>query len=112
MLPTTGSPTYVAADNAQFAAAPEQAGSAFVADTAGAWREIFCIQETRSNDNTVKWPTLRLQIPQSPLRPHFVKATVRVHEYPDGRLAIFLGPNRIADYDATGTLIGRKRNAA
>ena len=27
---------------------------------------------------------LSLQIPPSPLRPHFVKATVRVHEYPDG----------------------------
>ena len=105
---------YIPAHNAQFAVAAEQAGSAFVADTAGAWREILCIQESRQvgNDNTVKWRTLRLQIPPSPLRPHFVKATVRVHEYPDGRLAVFLGPNRLADYDATGTLIEHKRKAA
>jgi hypothetical protein len=27
---------------------------------------------------------------------------VRVHEYPDGRLAIYHGPHRLADYDADG----------
>jgi hypothetical protein len=31
--------------------------------------------------------------------------TVRVHQYPDGRLAIFHGPRRLADYEADGTLI-------
>ena len=35
-------------------------------------------------------------------RPHFVRSTVRVHEYPDGTLAVFLGPHRLADYDAEG----------
>ncbi len=106
--------TYIPEHNAQFAVAAEQPGSAFVPDSAGAWREILCIQETRQvgNDNTVKWRTLRLQIPPSPLRPHFVKATVRVHEYPDGTLAIFLGPNRLADYDATGSIVGHQRKAA
>jgi hypothetical protein len=54
------------------------------------------------NDNTVKWRGLSLQIPPSPLRPHFVRATVRVHEYPDGRLAIFHGPHRLAQYDRDG----------
>jgi transposase len=49
--------TYIPAHNARFAVAAEQPGSAFVPDTAGAWREILCIQETRQvgNDNTVKW---------------------------------------------------------
>jgi hypothetical protein len=28
---------------------------------------------------------------------------VRVHEYPDGQLAIFHGPHRLADYRADGT---------
>jgi hypothetical protein len=54
------------------------------------------------NDNTVKWRRLCLQLPPSRLRPHFVKATVRVHEYPDGALAVFLGPHRLADFDAAG----------
>jgi transposase len=106
--------TYIASHNAQFAVAAEQSGSAFVPDTAGAWREILCVQDTRQvgNDNTVKWRTLRLQIPPSPLRPHFVKATVRVHEYPDGTLAVFLGPHRLADYDAAGSLADHRRKAA
>jgi transposase len=106
--------TYIPAHNAQFAVAAEQAGSAFVPDSLGAWREILCIQEIRQvgNDNTVKWRTLRLQIPASPLRPHFVKATVRVHEYPDATLAVFLGPNRLAEYDAIGSLVHQQPKAA
>src|SRR3546814_340983 len=105
---------YIPAHNARFAVAPEQPGSAFVADRAGAWREILCIQDERrvGNDNTVKWHGLHLQLPPSPLRPHFVKARVRVHEYPDGALAVFLGPHRLADYDADGTHIKARRRAA
>jgi len=34
---------------------------------------------------------------------------VRVHEYPDGRLAIFHGPRRLADYDPDGRLIDQAR---
>jgi hypothetical protein len=30
---------------------------------------------------------------------------VRVHEYPDGRLAIFDGPRCLARYDPAGTLL-------
>jgi len=106
--------SYIPAHNARFAVAPEQAGSAFVADRSGDWRELLCIQETRQvgNDNTVKWRRLCLQIPPSPLRPHFVKASVRVHEYPDGRLAIFLGPHRLADFDPMGNPIATSKRAA
>ena len=57
------------------------------------------------NDNTVKWERRSLQLPPSRLRPHFVKTTVRVHEYPDGRLAVFWGPHRLADYAADGSII-------
>lgn len=106
--------SYIPTHNARFAVAPEQAGTGFVADTAGAWRDILCTQETRQvgNDNTVKWRTFRLQLPPSALRPHFVKATVRVHEYPDGALAVFLGPNRLADFDAAGKLREPRQKAA
>ena len=80
----------------------------------GAWREIPCVQEDRTvgNGNTVAWNRPRLQLPPSRLRPHFVKASVRVHEYPDGSLAVFLGPHRLADYDAAGALAGPERQAA
>ena len=105
---------YIAEHNARFAVAAGQAGSAFVTDAMGSWREILCIQEDRTvgNDNTVKWQRLCLQLPPSRLRPHFVKATVRVHEYPDGQLAVFWGPHRLADYDAQGTIVQSQRHAA
>jgi transposase len=95
---------YLPEHNARFAVPAEQEGSAFVADRTGTWREILCVQDERvvGNDNTVKWKQLSLQIPPSPLRPHFVRTKVRVHEYPDGTLAVFLGPHRLADYDAEG----------
>jgi len=96
--------SYLPAHNAAFAVAPAETGSAFVSDRDGRAGEILCLQEERrvGNDNTVKWRGLSLQIPPTPLRAHFVRATVRVHEYPDGRLAIFHGPHRLADYDAAG----------
>jgi transposase len=105
---------YIADHNARFAIEAEQEGSAFITDGIGPWREILCIQDDRTvgNDNTVKWQTLSLQLPPSRLRPHFVKAKVRVHAYPDGRLAVFWGPHRLADYDADGTLIQTQRQAA
>ncbi|OHV65701.1 hypothetical protein LCM4577_29345 [Mesorhizobium sp. LCM 4577] len=69
--------------------------------------EILCIQEERvvARDNTVAFARLRLQLPRSPIRHHFVKATVRVRQYPDGTLAIFHGPRRIATYNSQGATI-------
>lgn len=106
--------TYIPEHNAAFAVEPEQEGSAFVADRAGLWREILCVQDERTvgNDNTVKWRNLSLQLPPSRLRQHFVKVGVRVHEYPNGRLAVFWGPHRLADYDASGVIQDHKDLAA
>jgi hypothetical protein len=106
--------TYIAQHNAAFAVAAEQEGSAFVRDRTAAWREILAVQEDRTvgNDNTVDWQRLCLQLPPSRLRPHFVKAVVRVHQYPDGAIAVFLGPHRLADYDAHGRIIQPTEQAA
>ena len=99
---------YIAEHNARFAVEPEQEGSTFVPDAHEMWREILCVVEERTvdRDNTVAWNGRRLQLPESRLRPHFVKAQVRVHEYSDRTCAVFLGPHRLADYDAEGTLLG------
>jgi transposase len=99
---------YLPEHNARFGVAPEQPETAFVADQAGAHRDILCVQEERvvGNDNCVRYHGVCLQIPPSPLRPHFVKAKVRVHDYPDGTLAVFHGPRRLARYRADGTLLG------
>jgi len=95
---------YIADHNTRFAVDPEQEGSAFVSDAKEMWREILCLVDERTvgSDNTVAWNGKRLQLPESRLRPHFVKAQVKVHEYPDGTCAVFLGPHRLADYDAQG----------
>jgi hypothetical protein len=98
---------YLPDHNARFAVAPEQPETAFVADRAGAHRDILCVQEERvvGNDNTVRYQGLSLQIPPSPLRRHFVKARVRVHDYPDGTLAIVHGPRGLARYQADGSAL-------
>ena len=69
---------YIPAHNARFAMKAEQEGSAFVAIPGVDLNEILCVQEDRQvgNDNTVAFHRLRLQIPPSPLRAHFVKSTV------------------------------------
>jgi hypothetical protein len=84
---------------------PEHPETALVVDAAGAHRDIVCVQEERvvGNDNTVRYRGLSLQIPPSPLRPHFVKARVRVHEYPDRTLAICYGPRCLARYRPDGS---------
>jgi transposase len=106
--------TFIADYNTRFAVGAEQDGSAFVADTAGAWREILCVQEDRTvgNDNTVKWEGLSLQLQPRRLRQHFAKTTVKVHAYPEGSVAVFWGPHRLGDYDAKGVLILPTRQAA
>jgi hypothetical protein len=78
-----------------------------VPDRAEAWREILCVIEERTvgNDNTIVWAGRRLQLPESRLRPHFVKARVHVHEYPDNSVSVFLGPHRLASYDGHGALL-------
>lgn len=106
--------TYMAEHNRRFAVAAEQPGTAFVLDSKHAAHDILAIQEERrvGNDNTIKWRRLVLQIPPSPLRPHFVRAKLRVHEYPDATIAVFLGPHRLARYDDKGQLIDPQQAAA
>ncbi len=88
---------YLPAHNARFAVKPEEEGSAFVPVAEAQWRDLLCVQDERvvAPDNTVSWNGRRLQIPPHPARAHFVKAKVRVHDYPDGALAIFHGPRCI-----------------
>ena len=92
----------------------EQEGSAFVASAGVDLREILCMQEERQvdRDNTVVYHKLKLQIPPSPLRSHFVKARVKVRQYQDSSHAIFHGPRCIARYDSAGELTDAVQAAA
>jgi hypothetical protein len=98
---------YLAEHNARFARPPEIAESAFVAADRSLLNEILCIEEERvvARDNTVAYGGLRLQLPESRLRAHYVKARVKLRHYPDGTLAVFHGPRRLARYDAGGRLL-------
>ena len=37
---------------------------------------------------------------------------MRVHRYPDGRLAVFHGPRKLADYEPDGSLVADTHGAA
>jgi len=104
---------YLPAHNARFAVPAAQPGSAFTLIPGVDLDEILCVQEERQvmNDNCVSYRTLKLQIPASPMRAHFVKARVKVHVYPDGSHAVFHGPRCIGHYDENGAIRDAK-NAA
>jgi hypothetical protein len=98
---------YLPAHNARFARPAALPESAFVAADPALLREVLCVQDERivARDNTVVYGRLRLQLPPSPARAHYVKARVKVRQYPDGTLALFHGPRRLARYDAAGAII-------
>lgn len=98
---------YRPAFNAEFAVPAREEGSAFVPWIGGPLDDILCeqVERTVGNDNCVRYENLFLQLPADRHRCHYVKAKVRVHRYPDGRLAVFHGPRRLADYNAEGKLL-------
>lgn len=90
--------------NARFAVPAAEEGSAFIPYAGRTLEDILCVQESRQvgRDNCVTWNGLALQIPPQRHRHHYVKATVRVHQYPDGQLAIFDGPSCLARFTPDG----------
>ena len=108
--------SYLPDHNRRFATKPELEASAFVSSAPpDQVHEVLCLHTKRvvAHDNTVRHERRVLQIPASPVRHHYVKATVRVHEYPDGTLALFHGPRCLARYQADGEPIDTpKRQAA
>ena len=95
---------YLPRHNARFAkpaAVPEKAS---VAVDPELLRETLCIEEERvvARDNTVAYERLKLQLPPSPVRAHYVRVRVKVREYPDGALAVFHGPRCLCRYDPHG----------
>jgi len=98
---------YLPQHNARFARPALLAETAFVAADPALLAETLCIEEERivARDNTVVYGNRRLQLPASQARAHYVKARVKVREYPDGTLAVFHGPRRIARYTNRGAEI-------
>ena len=89
---------YRAAFNEEFAVPAAEPGSAFVPFIGPGLADILCEHYERAvgRDNCVCFVSKRLQIPAQTHRCHFIKARVRVHRYPDGRLAVLHGPRKLA----------------
>ncbi len=97
---------YRPAFNAEFQQPAREEGSAFVPWIGGSLDDILCEQYERTvgHDNCVRFEGITLQIPPNRHRCHYVKAKVRVHCYPEGSLAVFHGPRKLANYDTEGRL--------
>jgi hypothetical protein len=106
--------TYWPAHNAAFAVAPAETSSAFVADRSGRVRDILCIQAERRGRQR-QYRQVARSHPADPAEPtaaafcarHGARARI-----PDGRLATFHGPHRLADYDPEGKLCDSTKLAA
>ena len=95
---------FIADYNARFAVPAAEPGSAFTPYVGRPIEDVLCVQEDRvvGADNCVSYNRRSLQIPRQRHRQHYVRATVRVHEYPDRSLAIFDGPRCLVRFDPKG----------
>ena len=94
--------------NRRFGRPATEEGTAFVAYGGLPLETVLCVQEDRQvgRDNCVARHGRSLQIPAQRHRHHDVRATVRVHEQPDGSPAVVDGPRCLARDDAGGALLG------
>jgi transposase len=85
-------------DNERFMVRATEPGTAFLPWIGTTLAELLWVQDERivAKDNTVRYQGLSLPIPQDPHRFHSVKVTVRVHEDPEGTLAVVQGPRCLA----------------
>ena len=96
--------TYLPAFNAEFKETATQQGSCFVPLLTGQIDDILCehYERTVARNNCISFEGITLQIPQDQHRCNYIKVKVRVHRYPDGSLAIFHGPRKLANYHPNG----------
>jgi hypothetical protein len=97
---------YRPAFNREFMVPAAEQGNSFVPAALEQLEDILCEQHDRtvSRDNCVSFEGLTLQIPADQYRCNYVKTAVRVLRYPDGTLALFHGPRKLASYNPDGSL--------
>ncbi len=105
---------YLPRYNAEFSVHSRETGTAFVPYIGTELTDILCEQYERTvgNDNCVHFDNRILQIPPDQYRFNYVKTTVRVHRYRDGRLGVFHGPRKLATYDQQGKIIAALKKKA
>jgi hypothetical protein len=101
---------YLPCHNRRFAKPAPFEENAFVSADPALLAETLCLEQERvvARDNAVAYDGRRLQVPASKAHAHYVKARVKVREYPDGTLALFHGPRWIADYTQDGEIAAVK----
>ena len=105
---------YRPAFNAEFCSLAPEEGSAFVPWTGESLNEVLCEHHERivGNDNCIHFEGRILQIPPDRYRFHYVRTTVRIHQYPDGSLALFHGPRKLVSFSVEELqAIHRKKNS-
>jgi transposase len=102
---------YLPAFNKEFMQPSTLPDSAFIPWIGNNLDDILCEQHSRTvgRDNCISVNNLTLQIPANDYRCNYIKASVRVHRYLDGSLAVFHGPRKLASYNPRGELMDQKK---
>jgi hypothetical protein len=81
-------------------------GSGFVPLLNAQIDDILCehYERTVARNNCISFEGVTLQIPQDQHRCNYITVKVRVHRYPDGSLAVFHGPRKLANYHPIGQI--------
>jgi transposase len=97
---------YLPAFNAEFMEPATEQGSGFVPLLNAQIDDILCehYERTVARNNCISFEGVTLQIPQDQHRCNYITVKVRVHHYPDGSLAVFHGPRKLANYHPTGQI--------
>ena len=105
---------YLPACNAEYSHPAREEGTGFVPYVGRGTEEILCehFERVVGRDNCVEFERLKLQIPTTRGRSHYMKAKVRVHRYNDGSLAVFHGHRCLGRYDTKGRLKGEEGKVA
>ena len=97
---------FVADFNRRFTVEPADPASAFVPLVGVDLELLLSVQHERvvQNDSTVRIENLRLQLPRTRQRAHYVRCPVLVHRFLDDTLGISYQGQLLARYDASGEL--------
>ena len=94
--------SYLAEFNRKFRVTPAQSESAFVPAGGKDLDRIFSLQHERvvNRDNTIQFANRVLQIERTKWRGTLAGCRVLVCEHLDGRVSVYYGPHRVAEFEA------------
>jgi transposase len=102
--------SYLAEFNRKFRVAPAQPESAFVPAGGKDLDRIFSLHQERvvNRDNTIQFANRVLQIERTKWRGTLAGCRVLVCEHGDGRISVYYGPHRVAEFAAADQAEGAR----